>query len=268
MAATDPFDAQRLLWSMGDYTAVAHFLEPISADLVETAGIGSGDRVLDVGVGNGNTAIVAARLGAKVTGVDLTPRQLELAAERIAAEGLAVELQEGNAEDLPYDDASFDAVVSVMGVIFAPDHARAAAELARVCRPGGTVAITAWAQEGWSWVWRQRAADLVAAAQPGGPQPDAWGVSAELVRRLETVGLDVTVAKRPLAWTFASVDEAVAFFSEKAGPFIAFAQAAKAAGNGDRFYDELRAVMAESNESTDGTLVLPAPYLLAVAKRN
>jgi SAM-dependent methyltransferase len=267
MSQPDPLDAQRRMWSLGDYTAVARFLMPISEDVVETVGIGSFDRVLDVGVGSGNTAIAAARRGAEVVGVDLTPRQLELAAARAADEGVTIELHEGNAEDLPLPNGEFDVVVSVMGMIFAADHAKALAEMARVCRPGGKVVLTSWAEEGWSWAWRQRAATLLPPAAPGGPQPDAWGVPDELARRLDAAGLDGRIHHRPLSWDFASTDDARDFFVQNVGPFIAFSEAARGMGNEEQFFAELEAVMAQTNTATNGRLVLPAPYLLAIATK-
>ncbi len=261
-------DGQRWMWTVGDYPAIARHLLPISVEVVEAVGIGAGQRVLDVGVGDGNTAIVAAKRGAVVTGVDLTPAQIERARRRTEAEGVSVELREGDAEDLPVDDASFDVVVSVLGAMFAPDHERVAAELARACRPGGSVAFVAWAGEGgWSQVWRTRAAKLVPPAPEGGPQPDAWGDPDEAARRLTVAGLETEVEIRPFHWTFPSTGHTADLFLSSAGPFIAFQQAANDAGHGDEVRDELSAALDEANEATDGTCVLPAPYLLALGRR-
>jgi ubiquinone/menaquinone biosynthesis C-methylase UbiE len=267
MSQPDPLDAQRRIWSLGDYAAIARFLMPISEDVVETVGIGSFDRVLDVGVGSGNTAIAAARRGAEVVGVDLAPRQLELAAARAADERVTIELHEGNAEDLPLPDDEFDVVVSVMGMIFAPDHAKALAEMVRVCRPGGKVVLTAWSEGGWSWAWRKRAAELLPPAAPGGPQPDVWGEPDEVARRLEAAGLDGKIHHRPLNWDFASAADARDFFVQNVGPYIAFGETARALGKEEQYLAELEAIMAERNIATDGRLVLPAPYLLVVATK-
>ena len=129
-------DAQVRIWSSGDYPVIARRLLPISLALIDAVGIGPGDQVLDVGVGNGNAAIEAARRGAQVTGIDLTPIQIERARARCVDEQVEVDLRVGNAEHLDVPDASFDQVLSVMGVIFAPDHERAVAEMARAARPG------------------------------------------------------------------------------------------------------------------------------------
>jgi SAM-dependent methyltransferase len=261
-------EGQRRLWSAGDYPAVARHLEPASMALLDAIGLQPGARVLDVGVGTGNTALEAARRGATVTGIDLTPRQLELAADRAAVEGLSIELHEANAEDIPFPDGAFDAVVSVFAVIFAADHARSAAEMARVCAPGGTVAITTWDRSGgWQQSWRSRAEAITGPPPPGGPRPDEWGVPDEAVRRLEAAGLDdVTAEARELRWSFPGVDEAAAWFLSSAPPFILFQQAAAAAGRGDDVVPAVRDAVAGCNAATDGTVELPAPYFLVTGR--
>lgn len=259
---------QRMIWTAGDYPAVARRLLPISVDLVETVGVAAGDRVLDVGVGDGNTALEMARRGAEVTGIDLTPSQIDKAAVRADKEGLAIDLRVGNAERLDLPDAAFDTVVSVMGVIFAPDHEAAVQEMARVCRPGGTVALTTWANEGWYQAWSSRAAALVPRQEPGGPDPDAWGDPDEVARRLEAVGLAAEVHRRTdFWWTFPSTADAADFFLESAGPFIAFRHAAAEAGHGDEVRGVLIAALDSVNEADDATCLVRAPYNLGVARR-
>ena len=260
-------EAQQRMWTIGDYPVIARHLLPISMDTVAASGIKRGDRVLDVGVGNGNAAIEAARRGASVTGIDLTPAQIERARVRCADEGVEVDLRLGDAQSLEVPDASFDVVLSVMGMIFAPDHARATAEMGRACRPGGTVAITAWKDGGWFSRWRTRAAHLVPAPPPGGPMPDDWGDADEMVRRLATVGLEATVRERSFAFRFPSVDKALEVFIGAAGPFVQFIKMASSLGRGEQAVQELRAVLEEANEPDDDNFVLPAPYLLAIARR-
>jgi ubiquinone/menaquinone biosynthesis C-methylase UbiE len=135
---------QRKTWASGDYSAVAALIVPMAEKLVDTADLQAGQRVLDVACGSGNAALAAARCGCEVTAIDYVPELLERGRARAAAEGLPVEFAEGDAEDLRFPDGAFDAVLSVVGVMFTPDQERAAAELARVCRPGGTIAVANW----------------------------------------------------------------------------------------------------------------------------
>ena len=269
MTDESALDAQRTIWTIGDYPAVARHLFPLTVDALDAAGIVPGTKLLDVGVGDGNTSIEAARRGATVTGIDLTPRQLELARARAAAEGVTVTLDEGNAEELPYPDGEFDVVVSVVGVIFAPDAARAARELARVCRPGGTVVVVSWsATGGFPEVWRRVAGELMPSVA-GEMARDRWGDQAlveDLLGR-SGAGLDVVVRPGTFHWRFPSTAEARDFFLATAGGFIAFDEAVAASGRPGAVRESLLAAMDEANEATDGTCVMPAPYLLAVGRR-
>ncbi len=260
-------DAERRVWTIGDYPVIARQLLPISVEMVEAIGPRPGDRVLDVGVGTGNAAIEAARRGATVTGIDLTPAQIERARTRCAGEGIEVDLRVGNAEALDVPDASFDVVLSVMGVIFAPDHAQALAEMTRACRSGGKVALTAWEAGGWSTRWRARVAHLMPTPPPGSPMPDQWGDADEVVRRFGAAGLSPSVERRSFAFRFGSEQEALETFVSAAGPYVSLMEIASGLGRGDEALDELRAAIAESNQARDGTCRLPAPYLLAVAQR-
>lgn len=260
----DHRDAQRRMWTIGDYPAVAHRLLPISVETVESLPITAGTRVLDVGAGDGNFTLEAARRGAVVVGIDLAPAQVERAAARAAADGLEVDLRVGDAEALEVDDGSFDVVVSVLGMVFAPDHERAAAEMVRACRPGGTVAAVAWSDGGWSEIWRRRAATVVPPPPEGGPRPDLWGDEDEVRRRWQQAGLtDVGIERRPFEWHFSDVPEAADFFVSHAGPFMTFLERAESLG----VADQARAVLVEALEeavvSSDGAVTLSHPYLLA-----
>ena len=135
---------QRATWASGDYAEIGTLIVPMSERLADAADLRAGSTVLDVASGSGNMAIAAARLGCEVTGVDYVASLLDRGIERAAAERLDIAFQLGDAEELPFPDDSFDATVSVVGAMFAPDHERAAAELVRVTRPGGTIALASW----------------------------------------------------------------------------------------------------------------------------
>lgn len=259
-------DSQRHIWSLGDYSALARHLLPISEDVVAEIGISAGQRVLDIAVGDGNTSSCAARAGADVVGIDLTPAQLDLARVRLAAEGLTVELHEWNAEHLEFEDASFDAVVSSMGVIFAPDQASAAAEMARVVRPGGRIGLTAWAGAGWSTRMWAAAGDLLPPSPPGGPRSEVWGDPVEAERLLRDAGsVDIDVRQRDFTWDFPSVDEGATFLRTNGGPYVAMFAAAEARGRLADLEALFEETIALGNAATDGTCSLPAPYLVVTA---
>src|SRR5512133_1644179 len=141
-------ERQQRMWASGDYAAVAARSHPMAERLCESADLVAGARVLDVATGSGNAAIAAARRDCDVVGIDYVASLLARAGARAAAEDLPIELLEADAEALPFADASFDAVLSVVGVMFAPNQQQAAAELVRVCRPGGTIALASWTPGG------------------------------------------------------------------------------------------------------------------------
>jgi ubiquinone/menaquinone biosynthesis C-methylase UbiE len=138
------------IWSGASYERIAETFAPIHDRVVAVLGTDSGTRFLDVACGTGGVALRAARAGANVTGIDISPDQLAKARRAAEEEGLAIHFDEGDCQELPYGDAEFDAVASVFGAIFAPDHERTAGELARVCRPGGRLALTAWPKDEWA----------------------------------------------------------------------------------------------------------------------
>src|SRR6476469_4543590 len=182
---------QQKTWASGDYSAVAARIVRISERLADVADIRAGSRVLDVAGGSGNTALAAARSGALVTSVDYVPELLVRAAERSRAEGLPIELIEGDAEDLPFADASFDTVISVLGAMFAPNQELAAAELVRVARPGARIALAAWTPGGFiGEMFRVTASHVPAPA--GVPSPMRWGtkrgVEQLLGRSVSSIG--------------------------------------------------------------------------------
>ncbi len=162
-------------WTIGSYSTLARVFLPMAAEVVDAAGVGSGDRVLDVACGTGNVALTAARRGADVTGVDITPAMLEAARERAAVVGADVDWREGDAEALPVDDDAFDVTLSCLGHMFAHDAAAAADELVRVTRPGGRIAYAAWTPTGGVAATIQTLAEHLPPDPDPSPPPVLWG---------------------------------------------------------------------------------------------
>src|SRR5215831_13235780 len=173
----------RSAWMAGDFGRIAQHTEREAADFVNRLDIAPGARVLDVACGTGNLAIPAARKGARVTGADIATNLLEQARGRAAAENLAATFDEGDAEQLPYSDASFDVVMTMYGAMFAPRPAMVAAELARVCRPGGLIAMANWTPQG--FVGKSFAISASKLPPPEGvPAPVLWGDEETVRERL------------------------------------------------------------------------------------
>ncbi|MCC6495981.1 MAG: class I SAM-dependent methyltransferase [Propionibacteriaceae bacterium] len=225
---TDEADQQlklrhRKLWASGDYGAVAREVIPgLGRLLVEASRIGPGTLVLDVAAGTGNAAIPAARAGARVVASDLTPELLAEGRRDVEAEGLRLEWEPGDAEALPYPDASFDAVMSCVGVMFAPHHQLTADELVRVTRPGGTIGLLNWTPDG--FIGRMFAAmrPFMPAPPPGAQPPPLWGDPAHLQELFgDRVDTPVyRVGSLPVT-RFATAGEFRDFFRDKYGPTIA-----------------------------------------------
>ena len=179
----------RAMWASGDYPSMVEtFLLPLGPRLVEGSGIGPGMRVLDVAAGTGNAAIPAAAQGATVTASDLTPELFEAGRARAEAEGVELEWAQADAEDLPFEDASFDAVISSIGVMFAPHHQAAADELVRVCRPGGTIGLLSWTPEGMLGALFGMMKPFMPPPPPGAQPPPLWGGEEHLQRALRRPG--------------------------------------------------------------------------------
>ena len=210
---------QQSVWASGDFSVVASRIVFQAEHLCEAADVQSGWRVLDVACGSGNAAIAAARRGCKAVGVDFVPALLERGRIRAEAEHLDVEFTEGDAEDLPFPDASFDAVVSIYGVMFAPDHRRAAAELARVCRPGGRIALASWTPDGFIGdTFRVFARYLPPA--PALQPPIRWGDQSYLDSLFGHVAASMTSHRRTAVFRFRDAEENVDFFRTYYGPTL------------------------------------------------
>jgi SAM-dependent methyltransferase len=210
---------QQTVWASGDFSVVASRIVFQAEHLCETADIQAGWRVLDVATGSGNAAIAAARRGCDVVGIDFVPALLERGRIRAAAEHLAVEFLEGDAEDLPFPDASFDAVISIYGVMFAPDHHRAAAELGRVCRHGGRIALASWAPDGFIGE-TFRVFSRHVPHGPGLEPPIRWGDQGYLDSLFGDVAASMVSHRRTAVFRFRSALENVEFFRTHYGPTL------------------------------------------------
>jgi SAM-dependent methyltransferase len=257
---------QRGVWASGDYSAIAARIPVISELLCDAAGLRAGSRVLDVAGGSGNTALAAARSGARVVSLDYVPSLLERARGRARAEGLAVETVEGDAQDLPFPDASFDAVVSVVGAMFAPDHRRTAAEILRVCRPGGTIALASWTPEGFiGQLFRTIGAHVPPPA--GLTPPPRWGAE-EHVRDLFGDGVrDLRARRRTFRFRYESPEGFVDDFRTHYGPTLK-AFEALAPGDQQALAADIAALVRRFDPSGgDGPVTIPGEYLEVVAVR-
>jgi ubiquinone/menaquinone biosynthesis C-methylase UbiE len=251
---------QQATWASGQYGVIGTTLQIVGETLCEAADVHAGERVLDAACGNGNAALAAARRFADVTGLDYVPALLELAARRAAADGLPLTVQEGDVEALPFADASFDAVLSVFGCMFAPDHARTASELLRVCRPGGRVAVASWTPESFVGGLFRMIGRLVPPPK-GVASPALWGKEDHL--REIFPGTSMTVSRRRFVFRYLSAQHFVDVFRAYYGPvhraFAALQPAEQAILEAD-----LLALLNEHNRATDGTLVVAGEYLEAV----
>ncbi len=256
---------QQSTWSSGDYAVIGTTLQIVGERLCEAARVSAGERVLDVACGNGNAALAAARRFAVTTGVDFVPALLDRARARAAADGLAVELRQADAEALPFDDGTFDVVLSTFGVMFTPDQHRAAGELLRVCRPGGRIGLANWTPAGFiGKVFRVVGQHVPPPA--GLRSPLAWGTDQGLEDLFGGEAREIRVRRRDFVFRYRSAAHWLEVFRTWYGPihraFLALAPEAQPALERD-----LRALLDEMNAGADGTLSVPGEYLEVVVVR-
>jgi SAM-dependent methyltransferase len=255
-------------WMSGDFGLIARSYEAGAAEFVRRLGLAPGTRVLDVACGTGNLALPAARAGADVTGVDIATNLLDQARSRAAAEGLTARFDEGDAEKLPYPDASFDGVISMFGVMFAPLPERSAAELLRVCRPGGTIALANWTPGGFVGQMFKTIAGHV--PPPAGvPSPIQWGDEARVRERLGGGTTDLRTAPRMIAFEFPLEPAAVVeFWRAYYGPTNrAFEALATEPGKQSALRADLERLWASHNRATGGSTRVESEYLEVIATR-
>jgi SAM-dependent methyltransferase len=259
----------RKMWASGDYPSMVEtFLLPLGPTLVEACGIGEGMRVLDVASGTGNAAIPAAERGATVTASDLTPELLEAGRERAESKGLELEWVEADAENLQFEDQSFDVVISCIGAMFAPHHQEVADELVRVCRPGGTIGMLNWTPEGMIGAFFKTMGPFAPPPPPGAQPPPKWGGEdhvRELFgdrvewRTLEREALEITAFEQPRDWG--------EHFKGLYGPTIVARANAEKEGREAEFDQAVDEFCDEWNRGTPDKARFEQEYLLAVGTR-
>ena len=255
---------QQAAWASGDFAVVAARIVLVAEHLCDTADLQAGWRVLDVATGSGNAAIAAARHGCEVVGIDYVPALLDSGRRRAEAEGLAVAFVEGDAESLPFPDGSFDAVTSVFGSMFAPDHAQAAAELLRVTRPGGTIALASWTPDGFIGELFRTVAAYV--PPPAGVQsPMLWGTEAHLRDLMGDSICSLEVAERTFTFRFTSAEDFVAFFRTWYGPTLKAFAALEGAARKELEADLIDLARRWNRLGGSAATALPATYIEAVA---
>lgn len=260
----------RKMWASGDYPEmVTTFLLPLGPRLVQACEISSGASVLDVAAGTGNASIPAAQTGATVTASDLTPELLDAGRARAEEAGVDLEWTEADAENLPFDDESFDVVISSIGAMFAPHHQEVADELVRVCRPGGTVGLLSWTPEGMIGALFKAIGPFAPPPPAGAQPPPLWGTEGHLDElfgdrvewtKRERDVLEVTAFERPREWG--------QHFKTYYGPTIVAGRNAEANGKHDQFEQAIDQFCDEWNLGEAEQARFEQEYLLAVGKKS
>ena len=254
-------------WMAGDFGHVATGLETHAEEFMSRRAIASNMDVLDVACGTGNLSIPAAKAGANVTGVDIAPNLIEQARTRASGEGVNIKYDEGDCEQLPYPDASFDLVVSMYGAIFALRPELVATELLRVCRPGGQIAMANWTPNGFiGQMFKATSAHVPAPV--GMPSPVLWGDETTVRRRLGSGIAELSLAVITVSFEYPfSIPETIEYYRKYYGP-TQRAFAALPVDKQPRLRTDLEDLWAQNNLATDGTVNVEAEYLEVIARRH
>jgi SAM-dependent methyltransferase len=258
---------QRVMWAGGDYSSVAERIVSASEEAVRAAAVSGDDKVLDVACGTGNATIPAAQTGAEVTGLDLTPELLEVAKGRAGEAGVEIDWIEGDAEQLPFEDGTFDVVLSVFGCMFAPDHKQAAAELARVLKPGGRIAVCAWTPEGNIGKFFIATASHMPAPPEGFQPPVLWGTEDHVRGLFDGTGVEPAFDRASVEMVFDSVEDVLEENATKLPPLVMAKKALEPEGKWEALESDLRGLYEEANTSDGGDLRFPAEYLVISGKK-
>jgi len=256
---------QQGAWSSGDYATVGTTLQIVGETLCEALDLRAGQKVLDVAAGNGNVTLAAARRWCEVVSTDYVPALLERGRERAAAERLAIEFREADAEALPFADASFDAVVSTFGVMFTADQDKAAAELVRVCKPGGKIGLANWTPDGFIGQLF-KAIGKYMPPPAGVKSPALWGTGARITELFGAQASSIHLEQRDFVFRYRSAQHWLDVFKSYYGPLL------KTFGALDpetrtALTDDLFELIKRFNRSGDKTMVVPSEYLEVVVTR-
>lgn len=271
MNAVSPIDLtalkarQQTAWASGDYAVVGITLQLVGELVAEACDLRYDEKVLDVAAGNGNATLAAARRGCKVTSTDYVPALLDRGAQRARAEGLQAEFLPADAEALPFEDASFDCVLSTFGVMFAPDHARAAWELSRVCRPGGRIGLANWTPDGFiGRLFKTLARHVPPAA--GVQSPALWGTESHLEQLFGSAAASIAITPRVFHFRYRSPAHFIEVFRNWYGP-LHKAFASLVPDRAAALESDLAALLSEMNRAGPGSLIVPSNYLEVVVTR-
>jgi SAM-dependent methyltransferase len=259
----------RAMWASGDYPSMVEtFLLPLGPRLVDACGIREGTRVLDVAAGTGNASIEAARRGAIVTASDLTPELLDAGRRVAEPEGVELEWVEADAENLPFDDGSFDVVMSSIGVMFAPHHQESADNLVRVCRPNGTVGLLSWTPEGMIGALFRTMGEFAPPPPPGAQPPPLWGSEDHLAELFgDRVEFHTLERDNLVVTAFDTPHDYGEHFKGRYGPTLVARANAERNGRADEFDQALESFCDEWNRGTPDDARFEQEYLVAVGTR-
>lgn len=253
-------------WSSGDYAVIGTGLQIVGEDLCEALDLRAGQSVLDVAAGNGNVSLAAARRWAEVTATDYVAHLLERARARASADGLPMQFREADAENLPFDDASFDVVVSTFGVMFTPDQAQAAREMSRVCRSGGHIGLANWTPAGFVGQLFRIIGKYIPPAV-GVKSPVLWGTRERISELFEHQAREIRIAERDFVFRYRSPRHWLDVFRTYYGPLLK-AFAALDATARKNLADDVLELIARHNRSGDATMVVPSAYLEIVITKS
>ena len=257
---------QHATWSSGDYAVIGSTLQLVGEELCEALDLRSGQRVLDVAAGNGNASLAAARRWCEVTSTDYVPELLARGKARAAADGLTIMFQEADAEALPFASESFNVVMSTFGVMFTPDQERAAAEMLRVCKPGGKIGLANWTPQGFvGQMFKTLGQYLPPPA--GSRSPALWGTQERLTELFGSAAASIDAKPRHFVLRYRSPAHFVDVFRTYYGPIVKAVAALDEDGR-HALLGDLEALIRKLNCADDGTMVGPAEYLQVIIVRN